>query len=203
MLTRARGREMQFVSTNLIQAWLDRHCAGENPSPNELCRLCEDRVRQLVRPQLHTFPVVVQDSQTTEVVNETFLRFFKALGCNVRLQSILDLERFLARIIRRVLLDMQKAIQRRRRRVGSLGEEPIAAPADADDPVDADLMVAFHEYIEALPPDEQALFDVFYYQGKSKIEGAQLLGLPPTTAHTRWVKARYRASKALGRDLTE
>lgn len=186
-----------------VQVWLDCHRAGGRPSLDDLCRLCEDRVRQLVRPRLRTFPLVVQDSQTTDVVNETLLRLLAALGRDVRPPSILDLERFLARIIRRVLLDMHKVIQRRRRRFGELGDEPIRVPDDDADLVDIDLMVAFHEYVEALPPDEQALFDVFYYQGKSKTEAAKVLGLPDTTAHTRWTKARLRVSKQFGRDPTE
>jgi hypothetical protein len=42
-----------------------------------------------------------------------------------------------------VLLDMHKSIQRRRRRVGSLGDEPVPALDDADDAIDVDMMVAF------------------------------------------------------------
>lgn len=182
-----------------VQAWLDCHRAGGRPSVDELCRLCENRVRQLVRPRLRTFPLVVQDSQTTDVVNETFLRLLRSLGRNVSPPSVLDLERFLAAKIRQVLLDKHKAIRRRRRRVGELGDEPVPHHGDSDD----DLMVAFHEYVEALPPGEQALFDVFYYQGKTKSEAATLLGLPPTTVHTLWTKARVRLSRKLGHDLTE
>ncbi|VTR99484.1 sigma-70 family rna polymerase sigma factor : RNA polymerase sigma factor, sigma-70 family OS=Singulisphaera acidiphila (strain ATCC BAA-1392 / DSM 18658 / VKM B-2454 / MOB10) GN=Sinac_5005 PE=4 SV=1: Sigma70_ECF [Gemmata massiliana] len=185
-----------------VQAWLDAHRAGAKPPVNDLCSLCEERVRELVQPRLRTFPLVVQDSQTTEVANEALLRLLAALGRDVRPQSTLDLERFLAHIIRRVLLDMNRAIQKRRSQVGALGDAPVAAPED-EDRIETDLMVAFHEYIEALQPDEQALFDVFYYQGKTKLEAAALLGLPPTTVHAHWVKARYRASKKFGRDLTD
>lgn len=185
-----------------VQRWLDGHRAGLKPSLDDLCRFCEDRIRQLVRPRLRTFPLVVQESQTTDVLNETLLRLLAALN-DVAPPTVLDLERFLARIIRFVLIDMNKAIQRRRRRVGSLGDEAIVALGDHDDPVDGDLMAAFHEYVEALPPDEQALFDVFYYQGKSKLEAARLLGLPPTTAHARWTKARLRLSQKFGGDLTD
>ncbi|MBP3954090.1 sigma-70 family RNA polymerase sigma factor [Gemmata sp. G18] len=193
---------MTLTIADPVQVWLDAHRAGTKPSHNDLCVLCEGRVRELVRRQLRTFPLVVQDSQTTEVANATLLRLLAALGSRVCPQSTLDLERFLAHIVRRVLLDMNKAIQNRRRRVGALGDAPIAAPEDGDQ-IETDLMVAFHEYVEALPPDEQALFDVFYYQGKTKLEAAALLGLPPTTAHAHWVKARYRASKKFGRDLTD
>lgn len=185
-----------------VQAWLDRHRAGDRPSLDDLCRLCEYRVRQLVRPRLRTFPLVVQDSQTTDVVNETLLRMLAALGRDVCPLTILDLERFLACIVRRVLLDMHKAVRRRRRRFAELGDEPIPVPDD-DDPVDTDRMVDFHEYVEALPPAEQALFDVFYYQGKSKDEAARLLGLPPSTVQAHWAKARFRLSQRFGRDLTE
>jgi RNA polymerase sigma factor (sigma-70 family) len=193
---------MQPRAADFIQTWLDSHRAGEDPSLNDLCSLCEERVRQLVRPQLRKFPLVVQESQTTEVVNQTLLRLLDALRKDVRPASILDLERFLAAKIRFVLLDMHKAIQRRRRRVGSLGEQTVATPEDADDPVDVDLMVAFHEYVEALPPDEQVLFDVFYYQGKSKAEAAALLGLPLSTVNKHWVKARLRMRERLGHDPT-
>lgn len=186
--------------TDAVQAWLDRHQAGERPSLDDLCRLCEDRVRQLVRPRLRKFPLVVQDSQTTAVVNDALLCLLQALERDVRLATVFALERFLARIIRHVLLDTTKAIQRRRRRFGELGDEPAS---ELDDIADIDLMVAFHEYVDALPPDEQALFDVFYYQGKTKAEAAKLLGMAETTAHTHWTKARLRASRHLGADLTE
>lgn len=159
-------------------------------------------MRQLVRPQLRTFPLVVQDAQTTAVVNETLLRLLAVLEKpQVRPPTVLEFERFLAGIIRHVLLDMHKAIQRRRQKFVELGDN--RAPAPDDDPIDTDLMVAFHEYVESLPADEQALFDVFYYQGKTKEEAARILGLPPTTAHTHWVKARFHLQQRFGRDLTE
>lgn len=189
------------ASPDPVQQWLDRLRAGADPSPDELCRLCEARVRALVRPRLRTFPLVVQDSQTTEVANETLLRLLAALRAEVRPQSTLDLERFLAAKVRHVLLDMHKEIQRRRRRAGPLGDGPVAEPADID--IDIDLMVAFHEYVQQLPADEQALFDVFYYQGRTKVQAAALLGLTATTAHTRWTKARLRMSRKLGGDPTE
>jgi len=187
--------------TDPVQEWLDRHQAGERPSLDDLCQLCEGRVRQLVRPRIRTFPLVVQESQTTAVVNDALLCLLRALERDVRLATVLDLERFLARIIRHVLIDMTRGIQRRRRRFGELGDKPVPDPDD--DIADIDLMVAFHEYVEALPQEEQALFDVFYYQGKTKAEAAKLLGMAETTAHTRWTKARLRASRHLGADLTE
>ncbi len=189
-----------MAATEAIQTWLDLHCAGERPRFDDLCELCEDRVRQLVRPRLRQFPLVVQDSQTTEVANDALIRLLSALARGVRLATLLDLERFLALVIRRVLLDTTKAIQRRRRRFCELGDEPASAPDD--DFADIDLMVVFHEYVEALPPEEQALFDVFYYQGKTKAEAAKLLGMAETTVHTHWAKARLRAGLHLGADLT-
>lgn len=186
-----------------LQHWLDRLRAGADPSPDELCRLCEARVRALVRPRLRTFPLVVQDSQTTDVTNETILRLLSALRGDVRPRSTLDLERFMASKVRHVLLDMHKMIQRRRRQTGPLGEAEFVLPAAEDAGVDIDLMVAFHEYVQQLPADEQALFDVFYYQGRTKTQAAALLGMTPTTAHTRWTKARLRLSRTLGRAPTE
>lgn len=190
-----------MAATEAIQAWLDLHCAGEQPPLDDLCQLCEDRARQLVRPRLRQFPLVVQDSQTTAVMDDAFMRLLQALKQGVRPATHLDLERFLARIIRRVLIDSTKAIKRRRLRFNELVDEP-ASETDSEI-ADIDMMAALHEYVEALPPDEQALFDVFYYQGKTKAEAAKLLGMPETTAHRHWTKARLRASRHLGADLTE
>jgi RNA polymerase sigma factor (sigma-70 family) len=185
-----------------VQDWLDRHRAGTKPPLDELCRLCQDRVRELVRPRLRRFPHVRAEEQTTDITNETLVRLLAALR-EVAPPTTLDLTRFLAAIIRRVLLDRAKAVSRRLLPTAPPGAEVAWSPEDTDHPMDDDLMAAFHEYVEALPADEKALFDLLYYRGLTTAAAAEALGLSPTTLKREWVKARLRVCEKLGRDPTD
>jgi RNA polymerase sigma factor (sigma-70 family) len=190
---------MPETSTDLIQDWLERYRSGAQPPPDELVQICEDRVRALVRPRLRSFPRVRQLEDTTDIVNEALLRLTRALR-DVTPATPLDLNRFLAELIRRVLLDKLKAIRRRDPPTAGLAVEPGREVGDTDHPVDADLMTEFHEYVRSLPDDERTLFDLLYYRGMSTATAAGYLGLPPTTLKRRWVSARLRARDWLGRD---
>jgi RNA polymerase sigma factor (sigma-70 family) len=185
-----------------VQEWLDRHRAGQDPPLDELCQLFQDQLRRLVRPRLRQFPDVRLEEQTTDIANESLVRLLAALR-EVSPPTTLDLNRFLAGIIRRVLLDRAKAIRRRVLPAASPDIEVPWSPDDTDHPVDSDLMESFHEYVEGLPAREKALFDLLYYRGLNTTAAAAILGLPTTTLKRRWVEARLRAVKRLGRDPTD
>jgi RNA polymerase sigma factor (sigma-70 family) len=165
-------------------------------------RLCEGRVRLLARSRLRNFPQVRREEQTTDIANEALLRLCRAMR-GVAPATPLDLTRFLAEIIRRVLLDRLKSIRRRHRPTGPLGPEPGRAPEDTDHPFDADLMADFHGYVDSLPGEEKILFDLLYYRGLTTAAAAEYLGLPTTTLKRQWVRARLRARERFGRDPTE
>jgi RNA polymerase sigma-70 factor (ECF subfamily) len=55
----------------------------------------------------------------------------------------------------------------------------------------------FHEYIEKLPEDERALFDLLWYQGLTMADVSTLLDIPLRTLGRRWKLVRVR----LYRDL--
>jgi RNA polymerase sigma factor (sigma-70 family) len=184
-----------------VQEWLDLHRSGQNPSLDELCRLCQEQVRCLVRPRLRRFPDVEREERTTDITNEALVRLLAALR-DVCPPTTLELNRFLARIIRRVLLDRAKAIRRRALPLAAPGSEVAWAADHTDHPIDHDLMAAFHEYVEALPPEEKILFDLLYYRGLTTAAVAALLGCPPTTLKRRWVEARLRLIDRFGDDPT-
>jgi RNA polymerase sigma factor (sigma-70 family) len=185
-----------------VLAWLDRHRAGQRPPVAVLAELCEEQIKRLVRPRLPSFPLVRREEQTTDVSNETFVRLSRALK-DIAPATPLELNRLIAVIVRRVLLDWTKAIRRRKKHIVPLDGDPACVPEDSDHSVDADLMTAFHEYVEALPADEKVLFDLLYYRGLSTAAAADCLGIPRTTLKRRWVKARVRLSERFGLDPTE
>jgi RNA polymerase sigma-70 factor (ECF subfamily) len=192
---------MNSPSNDPVQEWLDRRREGQDPSLDELCRLCQDQIRHLVRPRLRRFPAVRREEDTTDIANEALVRLLAALP-KVCPPTSLELNRFLAEIIRRVLLDHAKSIRRRALPAVAGGEVPCS-PEDTDHPLDLDLMAAFHAYVEGLPAEERILFDLLYYRGLTTAAAAELLGIPATTLKRRWVRARLRVVELLGRDPTD
>ena len=177
-------------TTARLQAWIDRRTAGGAPSLDELIRLCEERVRELIRPRLNSFPAVRRQSQTTDILDETFLRLFPALDAKMP-PTPRNLFQLVAFKIRQVLLDRQK-----RRPPG----EALADPAEAADghPMDDDTMAAFHQYVHGLPAGDRAVFDLLYYHGQTPEQAAGCLGWSVVKTRRAWLKARLRVATRFG-----
>jgi RNA polymerase sigma-70 factor (ECF subfamily) len=45
----------------------------------------------------------------------------------------------------------------------------------------------FHRQVEALPPEEQEVFDLLWYQGQTQAEAAQVLNVALATVKRRWL----------------
>jgi len=61
----------------------------------------------------------------------------------------------------------------------------------------------FHEQVEALPTDEQEVFNLLWYQGLSQAEAAALLNMSERTLQRRWQAARLKIFDALNGYLPE
>lgn len=194
-------------ATDLIRDWLTRHRAGLAPSHNELFELCEAQLHRLARARLRTFPRVRGCLETADVLNEVLLRLHRALDRGVSPASPLDLIRFCAEVVRRVLLDHLKFIRRHRldevRSLDAMRDREQFDPCrGTDHPVDSEVMHGFHNYVDGLGEDDRVLFDLLFYQGLKVSEAAPLLGVPASTLKKRWLAARIRAVERLGCNCT-
>lgn len=73
----------------------------------------------------------------------------------------------------------------------------MAGGEDTLDPEKLSQWTEFHEYVEKLPEDDRALFDLLWYQGLTMAETSELLAVPLRTLGRRWKLVRVR----LYRDL--
>jgi DNA-directed RNA polymerase specialized sigma24 family protein len=183
-------------TTAQIQDWIDRRLAGGDPPVDELIRLCEARVRELIRPRLNSFSSVRRDTQTTDILDETFLRLFRALDRRVP-PTPRDLFQFIAHKIRQVLLDRWKP-KKNRLRPEPILIDPVDWRSAGDGGIDGDTMEAFHEYVQRLPEGEKALFDLMYYHELPPAKAAACLDWPVSKVKLAWLNARRRVARRFG-----
>ena len=92
--------------------------------------------------------------------------------------------------------------------VASAGRVASAASVDPDAPPDPAghesldpgrlaIWSEFHRQVEALPDEEQAVFDLLWYQGLSQAAAAAVLGVNERTVKRRWQSARVKLHDAL------
>jgi RNA polymerase sigma factor (sigma-70 family) len=171
-----------------VQAWLTSHKNGENPPVEDLCRFCQDRVRLLVRPRLRRFPDVRREVQTTDILDDAMMKLIGSLK-TITLDTVFDLNCYLAKIIRWVLLDRLRKIQLRRARFAELPSD-LLIDADISAGIDFETMSEFHEFVETLPDPEVKMFELIYYRGMTTEQAADQLEMPPTTLKRKWIRAR-------------
>src|SRR5262245_28383465 len=135
-------------TTDLIQEWLNRARAGGDPPRDELFRLCEARVREILRGRLRHFPRVRTCFETADVFVDVMLRLHRSLDPR-RFPSSDDLWNYTRRIVRNALLDAAKKVRRGRldeaRSLEALKDEAHFDPSlETDHPIPPDLMEEFH-----------------------------------------------------------
>jgi RNA polymerase sigma factor (sigma-70 family) len=57
----------------------------------------------------------------------------------------------------------------------------------------------FHEKVRELPEEEREVVDLYWYQGLTQAETAQLLGVHEKAVSRRWLSARLKLSEWLPR----
>jgi RNA polymerase sigma-70 factor (ECF subfamily) len=186
-----------------IQSWLVRLQAGDPAARDALLGLAGERLRQLARRMLQTYPRVRRWEETDDVLQNALLRLYRTLK-DVPPQSAADFLRLGALNIRRELLDLIKHYY------GPQGPGAHHATLDPDrpqppesaghvslDPGSLALWSEFHRQVENLPDEERAVFDLLWYQGLSQAEAAEVLGVTDRTIKRRWQLARIKLHDAL------
>ena len=182
--------------TSQLLSLLDRMRAGDRAAENELFRYVGGRLERLARKMLRGFPAVRRWEGSGDVLQSASLRLLRSLQ-EVSPDSTAKFFGLAAQAIRRELLDLK------RHYCGPEGmgahhhtggpDGPAREPVDpAPGPDELEEWCEFHVQVERLPEEERAVVDLHFYQGLSKAEAAELLGVDVRTVQRRWNAALQR-----------
>ena len=185
--------------TSELHRLLARLRAGDRAAWDDLYARTGTRLEALARRMLHGFPGVRRFEETPDVLQNATLRLLRALRA-VRPGSVREFFALAGTQLRRELLDLkghyfgpQGAGAHAAVPVGGSNPDPAATVAYAGPtPLELEEWSEFHRQIEALPAEERAVVDLHYYQGLSKAEAAEVLGVDVRTVQRRWNAALGR-----------
>lgn len=195
-------------STLAVRHWLERHKAGDALARQELLEISMRRLRLLASRILSDIPMVRSFEETDDLLQNSMVRLWKYLAEH-QPETPVDYFRLAACMIRRELIDLSRHhtgdTRKNTRAANSNTEDDSIGPcrqalAEADDTMDPEklsLWTEFHEYVERLPEEDRAMFDLLWYQGLTMGETSELLAVPLRTLGRRWKLVRVR----LYRDL--
>jgi RNA polymerase sigma factor (sigma-70 family) len=195
-------------STLAVRHWLERHKAGDALARQELLEISMRRLRVLARRILTDIPHVRQFEETDDLLQNSVVRLWKYLSDH-QPETPVDYFRLAACMIRRELIDLSRGhfgnYAKEANETSSVTDgdsigpvrQPMVAVDDTLDPEKLSQWTEFHEYVEKLPEDDRALFDLLWYQGLTMAETSELLEVPLRTLGRRWKLVRVR----LYRDL--
>jgi RNA polymerase sigma-70 factor (ECF subfamily) len=196
----------------LIQGWIDRLRAGDETARAELLRCSCDRLVELTRRMLRRYSRLKRWEQTDDVVQNVSMRLFRTLE-HVTPESTRDFLRLASLNIRRELLDLAKHYYGPQG-LGRLyqsqadGEAEDDRPRAGSDPSDQthdpsrlEAWAEFHRQVAALPDELREVFDLIWYQGLSRAEAAEVIGISERTLMRRWQEARLAIYDALDGQL--
>ena len=176
--------------TSQLLCLLERIRAGDRAAEDELFRYLGGRLERLAGKMLRGFPAVRRWAGSDDVLQNASLRLLRALQ-EVRPGSSAQFFGLAAKEIRRELLDLK------RHYCGPEGmgahhhtggpDGPAREPVDpAPGPDELEEWCEFHVQVERLPEEERAVVDLHFYQGLTKAEAAELLGVDVRTVQRRW-----------------
>jgi RNA polymerase sigma factor (sigma-70 family) len=181
-----------------LQRLLDRLRLGDDSARRELIGCAYNRLCLLARKTLHKdYPRFENLVETGSVLHEAALRLLKALE-QEQPATVRSFFALAAKKTREVLLD---AARRDRRRGGQArgegmteGEDsqsalPYEVADDSGDPARLAQWTEFHEKVEELPEEEREVVNLYFYQGLTQVETAEVLGIPQRDVSRLWMKA--------------
>lgn len=196
-------------STLAVFHWLERHKAGDEAARRELLDVSMRRLRVLARKILSNIPSVRTFEETDDLLQNSLVRLWKCLADH-RPDTSVDFFRLAACLIRRELIDLSRhhfgqtaEIESVKTQAAALDDSRLpmsgfaALDNDTFDPQRLSQWTEFHEYVEHLPEQDKAFFDLLWYQGLSMAETSALLDIPLRTLSRKWKTVRVR----LYRDL--
>lgn len=186
-----------------LQRILDRLARGDSNARDALVERSVQRLRELAHRELGRFPRLRRWEQTDDILQGAVQRLIRALR-DVKPPTPRDFFNLSTAIIRRELIDLQRAYYgprgRARRHATPRPDSTTRAHmsvrhdpgGDSDDPHRLAELSEFHQRVEQLPDDENEIFSLIWYQGLSREQAAEVLGVSVRTVGRRWREARLR-----------
>src|SRR5687767_4028879 len=195
------------ATTVMITRLVQELQQGRLAARDELITVACVRLEAMVSRQLARFPKVKRYEQTGDVLHMALIRLRRALE-QVKPVNSREFFGLASKKIREQLIDLHRSY------CGPEGAEthrrtnapPVRRPdetADAippaesavakyGDPVREAQWAEFHAFVDSLPEDERELVDLLWYQGLSRAEAAELLGVSEKTISRRWREIRLK-----------
>jgi RNA polymerase sigma-70 factor (ECF subfamily) len=188
---------LSSLHTEHLAPLLERMQQGDREATDELIRRAGLRLEHLARRMLRRFPVVRQNVQTVDVLQETYLRLLNALR-EVRPENTRHFFALATRHVRQHLLDLVRRFRNKGHCALDDHAEPVAAGTGSAEVEELERWATLHEAVEALPDEEREVFGLRFYQGLTWPEIAGLVPFDERTARRRWSSACFLLRQALG-----
>lgn len=185
------------LTTTLLHQQIERLRAGDRAAQEELVRAVGDRMRRIARRMLQGYPGVRAAADTSDVLQNTFLRLLAALH-KVRPESTRDFFQLAAYLTRQELIDL---LRRCSRRHTEALPPAVVDPGPAPDHLDA--WLHFHQAVEQLPAVEREVVSLAFYHGWPQAQIAEVLGVDVRTVRRRWAAGCLALRELLGDQLDE
>jgi RNA polymerase sigma factor (TIGR02999 family) len=173
-----------------LTSLLHRAQAGDAAAADALFAESYPLLQRMARARLRAH-VRTPTLDTGALVHEAYLRFVSS--GRLRIEDRLHFQRWTARVMRSVIVDMARRRLAERRggdvvRVSLTSDLPMAVDASAQD-----LVVRVHEALENFPErDARAaqVVELRFFAGMTEPEVAEALGVTDRTVRRDWEKAR-------------
>ena len=194
-------------STSELQELLDSARSGNASAYDDLVGRSSERLGRLARTMLKRYPRVKRWEETDDVLQAAMLRLHRSLA-SARPETTRQYFGLANTQIRRTLIDLARHYyglygHGANHDTEGGGYDPEAADrmsqlaTEAAIPASLLEWTAFHEAIEALPPDEREAFELIWYGGQTVRGSAEVLDVSVRTVVRRLNRARTMLHDAM------
>ena len=196
---------MEESTTIKVHACLDRLRQGDAAAREALLQITWRRLRAIASSKMRGLVRVEGQADSSDLFQETQVRLWQTLQAMTP-ESPRHFLNIAAQIMRQELIDLLRRAKVRRHQAltpgGSGGsdhqDDGVAPPGTlTDEPGRMAVWTEFHKRVEQLPPDLKEVFSLVWYQGLSKPEVAELIGVSVRTVYRHWTEACDRLGELL------
>lgn len=183
----------EVVTKEQIRQLIERAQKGETRAFNEVIKLYEDRVMSVI------LGITRDRTEAEDIFQEVFIKLFAKIR-HFRFES--DFYTYLYRMTVNMCFNAHRRKKRHHNLFAETSEDfwkVAAAPEEEPEPVDRDAEIAeaIQRHYQELPPQQQTVFALKYYENKKVSEISEILGVGEGTIKRYLFRARETLQKAL------